>query len=299
MAIEQGNEVEGGVTGKPWTLQEIEAVVETYFHMLRMQESGQSVNKSELNRRLKSRLPARSLAAIAQKHSNISAVLTVLGVQTLRGYWPLFNIQKALTDIVTRALADDAVFDQMALQRVHGMVETPFISDYSCLLVQSPMVPERNKCKSSRLENISYPKRDYLAREASNASIGLAGEHVALEFEKCRLKKVGYPELADRVEHVSITKGDGLGYDIRSFNDDGSSRRIEVKATSYGIHTPIFISSNELAQSKIDPSTFWIYRVFNLRNRPRIYMLSGDMEARLSLEAISYRALPRLPSSSF
>ena len=46
-------------------------------------------------------------------------------------------------------------------------------------------------------------------------------------------KKVdlGKKDLADSLEQVSITKGDGTGYDVKSFNADGTVRFIEVKTT--------------------------------------------------------------------
>ncbi|MNV52656.1 hypothetical protein D3C71_1447610 [compost metagenome] len=136
----------------------------------------------------------------------------------------------------------------------------------------------------------SSVQRDYLAREAMNISMGLAGEHVALEFERASLRLAGLFSLADRVEHVSKTRGDGLGYDILSFSIDGTPRYIEVKTTSYGIHTPIFVSPNEISVSTQASNAFWLYRVFNLRSSPRLYMVRGAIPDSFELEPASYRA---------
>jgi len=293
LAIGDGQKVADGVRGKPWTLSEIELVVDSHFYMLRMQESGQSVNKSEVNRRLKDALPARSLSSISQKHSNISAVLTHLGIQTVHGYTPLFNFQKALAEVVAQRLVTDKTLDAIARQRVQGLVETPVIAEYASMLVDPPAAAIGGDVPKRVANSLTGIKRDYLAREALNSSIGLAGELLALEFERDRLIRGGRPDLALRVEHVSVTRGDGLGFDIQSFCYDGRRIRIEVKTTSYGAHTPIFVSKNEVAQSNIDPSTFLIYRVFNIRTRPRIYILSGDIETNFILEPENYRATPR------
>lgn len=289
-AIEEAGEVEGGVPGKPWAAEEIEVAVAAYLCMLRMQESGQTINKSEVNRRTKARLPARTMSSLSQKYSNISAVLHLLGVQSLSGYRPLFNFQRALAESVERNVARDFTFESLAIKRVQSSIETPVVADYSSILVAPPNGVSQSVARSSQsLPGVGVHK-DYLAREALNQSIGLAGEHVALNFEVSRLITSGYPELAARVEHVSKTRGDGLGFDIRSFCIDGTPRLIEVKTTSYGIDTPIFLSANEITCSAQHGHSYWIYRVFNIRSTPRIFMIPGPVSSSFVLEATTFRA---------
>jgi hypothetical protein len=46
---------------------------------------------------------------------------------------------------------------------------------------------------------------------------------------------VGRDDLAQKVEWVAVTIGEGLGFDVLSFDaDDGSERLIEVKTTGLG-----------------------------------------------------------------
>ncbi len=291
--MQVGPNIQGGVTGKAWTAEEIDVAVTGYLSMLRKQESGQPFNKSECNRMLKERLPARSMSAISQKHSNISAVLTLLGIQSLRGYWPLFNFQRALADAVATRFNTDPELVRISLDRVLESVETPKIVDYPSIVVAPPRGTQLRAGAHLPLERLSGLRRDYLSREAMNRSVGLAGEQFVLEFEKLRLVHNGLPELADQVEHVSVSKGDGLGYDILSFSNDGTRRLIEVKATSYGIHTPIFISANEMACSSASPNEYWLYRVFNLRAHPKMYTLPGEARNHFDLEPLSYRGWPR------
>jgi hypothetical protein len=53
-----------------------------------------------------------------------------------------------------------------------------------------------------------------------------------MEVEKRRLRDARRDDLARRVEWVASTVGDGLGFDILSFDElDGSERFIEVKTT--------------------------------------------------------------------
>ena len=66
----------------------------------------------------------------------------------------------------------------------------------------------------------------------------------------------GQKVLANRVEHVSQTKGDGLGYDVLSFDASAKERFIEVKTTSFGKETPFFISRNEVEFSRANDAHF-------------------------------------------
>ena len=56
--------------------------------------------------------------------------------------------------------------------------------------------------------------------------------------------------MIDKIKHVSKTN-DLAGYDILSFNDDGSERYIEVKTTKGGKRTEFYLTANELAYSKL------------------------------------------------
>src|SRR5690606_31188342 len=132
--------------------------------------------------------------------------------------------------------------------------------------------------------------RDYLAREASNRSLGEAGEQLVVEYERRRLLGQGCPRLSEKVEHVSSTKGDGLGYDILSFDVSGKERFIEVKTTSFGNLTPFYVSTIELAMSKHRAEQFRLYRLFDFRARPRMYNISSNLEINCGLKPVSYLA---------
>lgn len=101
---------------------------------------------------------------------------------------------------------------------------------------------------------------------------------------------MGQPRLADRVEHVAQTKGDGLGYDILSFESDGQERLIEVKTTTFGRDTPFYVSLGELARSQGAKERFHLYRLFEFRKTPRMFDLPGALEQHCLLDPITYRA---------
>jgi hypothetical protein len=282
---------EEGVAGASWTEWEVEAVVASYFQMLRMQELGQKPNKTEHKRRLMQLLPARNEASIEYKHRNISAVLNLYGAQTLSGYKPLANFQRLLIDVVGRALDRDLALDEAALRAVETPAEQPLVDDFYDFVVDVPKPPkleirERNR----QWMRGTVIKRDYLERESRNRSLGHAGELLIMEYEARRLHAVGAGKLADRIEHVSDTRGDGAGFDILSFDDDGRERFIEVKTTSYVAETPFFISPNEVDFSGAHADQFHLYRLFAFRDKPQMFTMPGAIAANCLLEAVGFRA---------
>jgi hypothetical protein len=105
---------------------------------------------------------------------------------------------------------------------------------------------------------------DYIQREIENKRIGDLGEKWVINYETNKLKKIGKHKLAERVEHYSKEKGDGSGFDIKSFNEFGKEIFIEVKTTIGKISTPFFITLQELERSKIEKKKYFLYRLYNL-----------------------------------
>lgn len=283
-------ETEVGETGKPWTESEVASTVATYFRMLRMQEMGQSFVKAELIRQLKQQIPARSKGAIEYKFQNISSVLNGFGVQAISGYKPLPNIQNVLIDAVADALSNDEVLDEVAIRSVERPVELLIPQSFADFIV----VPPTSKTKvSEKQENWIQRraiKRDYLERESRNRSLGQAGELLVMEYEAQRLHQEGAKRYADRIDHVSSTAGDGLGFDILSFDRNGRERFIEVKTTAYDAETPLFISPSEIGFSVEKPDQFHLYRLFAFRRRPQMFIVPGPVSANFALDPVSFRA---------
>ena len=62
-----------------WTIEEVEAVVADYLHMLTQELAGQSYNKTAHRKVLQAQLQNRSNGSIERKRQNISAILIELG----------------------------------------------------------------------------------------------------------------------------------------------------------------------------------------------------------------------------
>ena len=274
-----------------WSTEEVEAIVADHLQMLTLELAGQSYSKADHRRHLQTRLNNRSDGSIEFKHCNISAVLIQLGFPYIRGYQPRSNYQAILADVVTDQLKQRSLLDQAALAAVQQPAITPFGSDFTHTITQAPT--KQLKVAEARPEwqwNKPAIKRDYLEREAQNQSLGLAGEEFVVQFEHWRLNALGQSTLADRVEHVAQSKGDGLGFDVLSFEPDGRERYIEVKTTAFGKDTPFFVSKNELIFSRVATQQFHLYRLFEFRKQPRLFDLVGEISDHCLLDPVSFRA---------
>jgi hypothetical protein len=275
------------MAGENWSTEEVELVVSDYLEMLAAWCAGQSINKGERRKKLQLKLNGRNESSVERKRSNISAVVEKLGFHHLPGYKPLQNYQKLLESVVAQRIAQAPWLEQAEL----AASELPAIAhagvDFSKVEVAAPKLSSH----VSESEPQYLPiRRDYVEREARNRSLGRAGEEFVVEYERWRLEALGESKLARQVDWVSVSNGDGLGYDVLSFESSGTPRHIEVKTTAFGVATPFFLTSNELKFAKTEEVTFQIYRVFEFRQQPRVFFLPGSPAAHCILDPVSYRA---------
>ncbi|HEY4417362.1 MAG TPA: DUF3883 domain-containing protein [Verrucomicrobiae bacterium] len=127
-------------------------------------------------------------------------------------------------------------------------------------------------------------KIDYEARQKKTKRTGDRGELIVLALEKQRLIQGGKSELAEKVDHVADSE-DGLGYDILSFEDDGTERPIEVKATTGpNLQNGFYLSANELEKSA-ELANYHLYIVFSaLSKSPRVFTMKQPNLKDLGLE---------------
>jgi len=272
-----------------WSPEEVEAIVADYLQMLTMELAGQNFSKTEHRRRLQSNLKGRSDGSIEFKHGNISAAMIDLGFPYIRGYKPRANYQALLAIVAEQQVRGETTLDQVALAAVQQPAVAPVQTDFSRVKSDAPLKQHRAK-EFESAQIFRAVKRDYLERESRNRSLGLAGEEFVTQFEHWRLIELGQRRLAEKVQHVSQTKGDGLGYDVLSFDSDGKERFIEVKTTTFGRDTPFFVSRGELALSHGAKDQFHLYRLFEFRNAPRLFDLAGSLEQHCLLDPLTYRA---------
>tara|TARA_R110002111_G_scaffold18931_1_gene46161 strand:+ start:12373 stop:12879 length:507 start_codon:yes stop_codon:yes gene_type:complete len=132
---------------------------------------------------------------------------------------------------------------------------------------------------------------NFAERDAVNRKLGNLGEKFVFELEQYRLKLAGRDDLAQKVIWASKEYGDGLGFDIISFDERTESERmLEVKSTGLGKYFPFFLTQNELLCSEDIPEQFQLYRVFDFGRSPRIFILNGSLRSLCNLDPVLYRA---------
>lgn len=277
------------MTSQDWNRLEVEAIVADYLKMLSLELAGQAFSKTAHRRALQQKLQGRTDGSIEFKHCNISAVMRDLGFPTVRGYQPRSNYQSLLREVVEAQVTRQTSLDSLALAAVEQPAVSPELIDFSKVVANAPK-RQHVATDAAPYRDYAPVKRDYIAREARNTSLGIAGEEFVVRFEHWRLNQLGQPKLADRVEHVSQTQGDGLGYDVLSFDANGKERFIEVKTTAFGKETPFFVTRNELDFSKDAKDHFVLCRLFEFRQTPRLFALNGALDQHCALDPVTYRA---------
>jgi hypothetical protein len=279
------------MAGDDWTREEVEATVGDYFAMLRDELAGSSVNKAQHNERLRRFLRGRSKGSVEFKHANISAVLTLYGYPYIDGYKPRFNFQALLEQVVLEYLEVHRDFFEPLLG---GPVLSPAESPEPTALdvdrvIEAPpetmRIPQTVWCPSARLSRF-----DFVARDAANRDLGRRGEEFVVELERKRLHDSGRRDLVQRIEWTSQVRGDGAGYDVQSFNGDGTPRLIEVKTTGLGKYFPFNVTVNEVRCSQARADVFHLYRVFRFGPDARLYVLAGELSKSCHLDPTQYRA---------
>jgi hypothetical protein len=281
--------------GDNWSRTEVEAAVASYREMLRLELCGRPFNKSERNRALQ-KIIGRNAGSIEFKHQNISAILNNANFPYIVGYKPRGNFQGILEIVVIERLIEDPELNQLSAQVVSKQEFVPPISkDLLSMKVAPPSGLDAKSFYQNKVgdsQKVRAPK-NYLEIEGRNAALGLAGERLVLEYEHERLWRSGCRSLADRIEHVSRLKGDHLGYDILSFEEDGRERLIEVKTTQFGPMTPFFASRNEVNVSIKLAEHYQVYRLFSFAKEPKLFTLEGSIGGKCELTPITFSAVPR------
>jgi hypothetical protein len=272
-----------------WTDEQNDAIVADYFAMLADDIAGRRYSKAEHNRLLQAVI-GRPRGSIEYKHQNISAALKGLGEDWIPGYKPAFNFQAPLVDAVVRWL--DRHPDWLSPAARMGAGLSPSAVGEEATLWIGPPPTHSNAPPPDELEQTTAIARKYdvAKRDAGNRALGRAGEERVLAHERASLLAGGRTELAERIRWVSHIDGDGAGYDIRSFDTDGSDRLIEVKTTNGWERTPFHITRNELAVAEAHRDRWRLVRLWNFAREPRAFELRPPLEAHVSLMATSYQA---------
>jgi|SRR4051812_10067014 len=270
-----------------WSKEEVRLIIADYLEMLYMELTELLVNKTEHRSKIKLLLNNRSNGSIEFKHQNISAVLIKLELPYIRGYKPRWNYQDILESEMITFLDNNRNKFEPSFQ-LFSDSEPSFISNFDFRYVLD-IAPEYTLNLKPAIKYERKPiKINYLEREQRNIALAIKGEEFIVEYEKWRLINEGKESLAKQINWIS-QQDDGAGFDILSKNIDGSNRYIEVKTTKLNKNTPFFFTKNEFEFSKQESENYYLYRLFNFSQSPKLFCLRGNFDSFCNKEAIQYK----------
>jgi hypothetical protein len=234
------------IRGPEWTDAEVRATVADYLEMLAAEASGEHYSKAVHRRKLRQQLNVnRTDSSIEFKYQNISAAMLELGLPYIRGYKPRSNYQTLLATEIQRRIETAPALLTALRAEVKGVSSAGQLQ------------------RTARPATAPKPRQgrhvDYGLLQEENTKLGTLGEQLVVDYERDQLRQGGRPDLADRVRWTAKEDGDGLGYDVRSFDVAGNTRYIEVKTTSLGRETPFYISSTELIFAQCNQDSYGVH----------------------------------------
>lgn len=271
-----------------WSIEENTHALNTYLTMMRREGAGEKVVKTHEYRRLHEENANRSAKAYEFKMQNISAVLGLNDFPYITGLTPADAYQNLLEELLMERLENDTTARAMVLnygKRLLKLWTEPAVA--AQLHVESPPLGTPPPEPKRKFKGV---KIDHAIRENACRRLGRSGEEVILAFEKQQLREAGREDLAQAVEQVSQTEGDGTGYDILSYTPQEAKKYIEVKTTNYAKTTSFLITDNEVAFSTTQPDHYHLYRLFEFGSGPKLFVLAGPIEQSCWLFAKRYEA---------
>ncbi len=173
-----------------------------------------------------------------EEESNIKKENVLIQEPKKKGFWA--SIMDEVKDEIEKSNNPTSYIDKEELKE--SIIDT---------------TPIENKYRTPR-------KIDWDSINKTKKITGLKGEEIVLEMEKSYLNSIGRQDLSENVKHVSKDIGDGLGYDILSYFEDGQEKYIEVKSSNRANNNSFYISQNELEFMKNYKYNSVIYRIFNI-----------------------------------
>ncbi len=158
--------------------------------------------------------------------------------------------------------------------------EFPTIDSYSFVDLD---IDPTEKTISSKGGKIA-PKVNYEKESRRYRKYGDRGEKIVMMAEIERvMNELNLTRKKAEKEVVQMSmKSDSYGYDILSVNPDGSSRYIEVKATTGKVgDVEFYYTENELEKAKELKKNYFIYIVFEIKTKnPKIWVVQNPFLAK-------------------
>jgi len=161
--------------------------------------------------------------------------------------------------------------------------------DVICTLTEITPPTQSNTRGITKQDFNKRVKKDYSAQDKKNKELGFKGEKAVVNYETEYLIKRGLAELASKVRHIAHLEGDGAGYDVLSFDENGNEKYIEVKTTRGSIENDYFLSANEVAFSEANQGKYYLYRVCEYSEKSAKFFIHKGSLKLLFLKPTEYK----------
>ena len=209
--------------------------------------------------------------------------------------WKGFWINYGMNEIVAEdfwALIEgrECILCDNQLSGVQTAEENYPVQDINAVFTLTIPLWDEHKLLDSSM-NLQWVSRkiDFNQFGISRKTLGTIGKLLVLEFERDRLVREGINRVP---EYVAETIGDGLGYDIKSFDSDGREVHIAVKTTRASLSDNFYISKREIEESRNRLYKYKIYRVYSFDEelkKAKLKIYEGDItESKYILEPNSF-----------
>ena len=260
---------DSAINGKTWNEAELDMVVGDYLVMLDKEMTGRAYDPANHQRALRF-VTNRSGGAITFLQGEISAILTLIGLPTLKDHPPRWDFGDGLVDSVDRCLTAKPT-------TLKDLAQPPTVLGRTAALVLAEGAPTRggHPSPSPRAERL-IARFDPAARDEDARILARIGVAAALAHEQRRLEARGRQDLAAQVRLASPP--DGEGCDLLSFSRTGDPRRIAVKTTTGGSTTLFRLTLAEEALREAQPDAFIVYRLYDVAREARVFRVRAVRE---------------------
>jgi hypothetical protein len=253
---------DSAINGKTWNEAEQDLVVGDYLVMLDKAMTGRAYDPANHQRALRF-VTNRSGGAITFLQGEISAVLTLVGLPTLKDHPPRWDFGDGLVEAVDRCLsARPGVLRDLA--------QPPTLLGRAAAPILAEGAPSRapHALTGARAQRL-VAKFDPAARDQEARMLARIGVAAALVHEQRRLEDRGRPDLAAQVRLAQAPVDEGC--DLVSFSRTGAPRRIVVKTTTGGPATPFRLTAAEEALRTAEPEAFVVHRLYDMAREARVF----------------------------
>jgi hypothetical protein len=257
------------INGRTWNEAGHDLVVGDYFVMLDKAMAGRPYDPETHQRALRF-VTSRSGGAITFLQGEISAILSLVGLPTLKEHPPRRDFGDGLIDAVDRHLSSHpgALKDLSQPPILLGRAAAPVLAEGA----PPRAAPFSPGDRAQRL----IARFDPAERDLQAHMLTRIGVAAALAYEQGRLIDRGRPDLADQIR-LALPPADE-GCDLLSFSRTGAPRRIAVKTTTGGPATPFRLTPGEEALSREQPEAFVVYRLYDVAREARVFRVRGARE---------------------